>query len=349
MRTTLLFWVLTACHSGGSSSAAVSQELAPIDVQTATIATAAMPTHIQLTGSILADRQVQVAADVNGVVVATRVERGQQVRKGDVIAVVDTRVSQLSAKANSAQAEAQSAQLAAAEADCKRADDLHSQGVISDSQYERSRAACEAQRQAVAAARAAADITQTNLGKTSIRAPFDGIVGERMVEVGAFVSSASPVATLYAAGGLRVRFPVPEFHISGVEIGRRVEVVVSSQPDRRFPGTVQYVSGALREATRDLVVEAVLDQPDPALRPGMFARVDLETGEQSVAVVPASAIRAEGTVHRLFLVREGRAFEQVVRVGSTRDGQTAVLTDVAAGDVVVVSPPESLRDGQKVE
>jgi membrane fusion protein (multidrug efflux system) len=169
-----------------------------------------------------------------------------------------------------------------------------------------------------------------------------------MVEIGQFVAAASPVGTIYAAGPLRVKVSVPESQSAGVAPGSAVTVLPSALPGKSLPATVKFVSGALREQTRDLVIEVQLEAEDPALRPGMFARVEVDVGEADQVTVPVQAIRTVDGASRVFTVRDGRAYEHVVRLGAERDGRVAVLTDVNDADPVILDPPSSLRDGAKV-
>ena len=345
----LLVLTLLACHLGTTAGEKVSTDPDPVKVERYTVAEQAMPEVLPLAGSIVADRQVQVAADTNGVVARILVERGQSVRRGEVLAVIDPKVSALSADASSAQAALAQAQAELADKDCTRSEQLFKDGVISQAQIERTRTQCEAQKRALDAARASAAIASNSRNKTQVRAPFDGVVGERSVEVGAFVSAASPVLTLYTEGGSRVRFPVPERYVALVKQDARVDFYVTALPEHAFVGAVKYISPALREQTRDLVIEALPEDPDGLLKPGMFANVRLTTADTPLAVVPDGAIRKLDTANHIFSIREGRAFDQVVRVGVSRDGFTAVLSDLKVGDEVVAAPPETLRDGQRVE
>jgi hypothetical protein len=123
---------------------------------------------------------------------------------------------------------------------------------------------------------------------------------------------------------------------------------VSAYPDRNFPAVVRYLSPALRSSTRDLIIEAAAKNEDGALKPGMFATVLLLTGEEEQPTVPAEAIKTDGTVRRMYLARNGSAFELVVRTGVTKDGRIAVLEPLSAEDLVIVKPPPGLRDGTTI-
>ena len=343
--------LLLACGApadDASPAAAPVEDSAPVDVDTVPALRADMPTRLPLVGTLVADRQAMVAADTNGVVVQTKVERGEKVRKGQVLVVIDGRTAGYSALASGAQALAQAAQADVATKDCARAEELFAAGVMPRAQYERTKATCEAQSQAADAARATADLAGSNEERTKVKAPFSGIVGERMVEVGAFVQGATPVASLYADGPLRVRISVPETQSAGITEGSAVSVFPTALDGVSVSARVKYVAGAIREQTRDLVVEAILDAEDPRLRPGMSVRVDVEVAKAPAVVVPEGAIRTVDGVASLFVVKEGVAVQRVVRLGSRWDGKVAVLTDLAEGEDVIAAPTAALRDGAKV-
>jgi membrane fusion protein (multidrug efflux system) len=182
-----------------------------------------------------------------------------------------------------------------------------------------------------------------------VKAPFAGIVGERFVEVGEYVTPATRVASIYSIDPIRLSIAVPEAEVAQVAAGHDVTFTVVALPGRTFTAEVKYVSPMLRESTRDLVVEAVADNPDHALRPGMFATVHVGVGETPRPTVPSTAVVHKDGKTLVWLVRDGRAIPQVVRVGPERDGRVAVLSGAAVGDLVVEAPPGDLVDGTRVE
>ena len=325
------------------------QNLPPVKVATASVEHEKMPKYLTLTGSIGADRSSEIAANVGGRINATYVERGQAVKAGTVLAVVDSKAAGLSASAAGAQFQAAETQVALARQECERADTLFKQGAISKAEYDRLKTQCSAQLFTATAARANADLAAKLAGDTVIRAPFDGVIGERYVNVGEYVSPMSRVASLFAVNPARVTISVPEPAVAMVKEGQTLSVVVSAYPDREFPAVVKFVSPALRTATRDLLVEASAKNEDGALKPGMFATVRLVVGEEEQPTVPVEAVKADGTVRRIFLARKGAAFEMVVRTGVTKDGRVAVLEPLGQGEQVIVKPPPGLRDGSAIE
>jgi RND family efflux transporter MFP subunit len=321
----------------------------PIPVETAPVEHQTMPRYLTLTGSVVAERQSEVAANVAGRVAATYVERGQPVKAGEVLARLDSKAASYQAQAATAQSRAADTQVEQARQDCARADVLFSQGALAKAEYERQKTQCTAQLYAANATRAQADLAGKLAGDTIIRAPIDGIVGERFVNVGEYAQPSSRVASVYAIDPVRVIISVPEPAVSQVREGQTLNLRVSAYPDRDFPAVVRFVSPALRPNSRDLIVEAQANNPDKALRPGMFATVLLLVGEEEQPTVPVSAIAADGTIRRLYLARDGAAHEMVVRTGVQKDGRIAVLEPLPPGEKVIVKPPPGLRDGTAIQ
>lgn len=341
---------LAACQrpAGTPATALAAKAPEPVDVDTAPVLVESVPRSLTLTGSVVADRQSEVAANVSGRVVATFVERGQAVTEGQVLAVVDAKSATLSATAAASQAQVAQSQGALAQLECERADTLFRQGAISKSELDRLKTQCTAQLHAADAARTNAELAAKLAGDAVIRSPLKGIVGERLVNVGEFVQPSTRVASVYGVNPARVTVSVPESAVAAVRPGLTLELEVAAYPGRRFPATVRFVSPVLRAATRDLIVEAVAPNDELLLRPGMFATLHLVVGEVARPTVPAEAIVSSGAVRRLFLARADAARELVVRTLGQRGGRVALDEELRAGELVVVRPPPGLRDGAPI-
>ncbi len=332
-----------------AAPAAAQPVEAPVAVKAAAVEHQMMPKYLTLTGSVLADRSTEMAANVAGHVTKTYVERGQPVKMGQVIAIVDSKAAGFQAAAAMAQSKAAETQVALARQDCARADTLFKEGALAKSEYDRQKTQCSAQLYQANAAQAQADLAGKLAGDTTIRAPMDGIIGERYVNVGEYVQPSSRVASVYSVNPVRVSISVPEGAVGLVKEGQTLQVSVSAYPDRTFPAVVRLISPALRAATRDLIVEAFADNTDRALKPGMFATVRLTVGEEQQPTVPVEAVKSDGAVRRIYLAKDGAAFEMVVQTGVEKDGRVAVLEPLADSERVIVKPPPGLRDGSAIQ
>lgn len=333
----------------GAPGAKASPPPLTVRVETAEVLHQKMPRFLTLTGSVTADRQSEVAANVAGRVASVYVERGMPVKTGQVLAIVDSKAAGFQAAAAVAQSQAAQTQVNLAKQDCDRADTLFAQGAIPKAEYERQKSQCTAQLYQANAAQANADLAGKLAGDTVIRAPMDGFIGERYVNVGEYVQPLSKVASVYAIDPVRVSISVPEGAVALVKEGQTLDLEVSAWEKRTFPATVRFVSPALRASTRDLIVEAVAKNKDGALKPGMFATVRLSVGEEELPTVPEKAVKFEGPVRRLFLARDNQAFELVVQTGVSKDGRIAILEPLPAGAKVIVAPPPGLHDGSSIQ
>ncbi len=323
---------------------------APIRVQTATVSEQPMPEYLTLTGNLHASRQSDIAADASGKVLQALVERGQAVKAGQVIATLDARSATLSATAAQAQSHLAQEQLEQAQRECARVKHLLETGAISQADFDRQTSQCSAQQWSATAAEAQQQSATKLLGDTRIRAPFDGIIGERMINVGQYVEPSTRVASIYLADPLRLELTIPEADLASIHEGVDVSFSVAAFGDEKFAGTIRFISPNVREASRDLVAEAVVANPDGKLRPGMFAVAKLELGEKPSPVVALNALARDDTAARLFVVgTDNRVQERLVRLGETKGDLVAVLSGAKTGEAVVLAPGPDVRDGARVE
>jgi membrane fusion protein (multidrug efflux system) len=211
-------------------------------------------------------------------------------------------------------------------------------------------AECKATAAAAQAALAREDLAAKAVGDAIIRAPFAGVVDEKMVTVGEYVRAGSPVATVVELDPLRLELTVPESYVGQVSENQEVRFDVAAYPDAEpRTGVVKYLGGAMRRQSRDLVVEAVVPNKDGKLRPGMFAIAHLKVGELPMPVVPQAAVRQDSEAARVYVVREGRLEERLVQLGLKTGSEIAIVAGVKPGEKVVAKVTDEIRDGLKVE
>jgi RND family efflux transporter MFP subunit len=260
------------------------------------------------------------------------------------------------------------AELTLAEADFARFRSLLEQRVVSQAEFDQQRTRVEAARQRYEAARNAAQqefrgleaararvaLARKSLGDTTVRAPFAGVVVERKVSVGDYVTTGMQVATVVRINPLRVLLTVPEQSVSLVKVGQPVGLQVDAYPNRTFTGTVRFVSPSLRSDQRALMVEAIVPNPAGELKPGFFATAYIEQPEKAPALlIDRRAVRDVGKTRRIFVVAPGDSSgvstvqERIVTVGQTVDSLVEVVSGVTAGERVAIGGP-SLVDGAKV-
>lgn len=340
-----------ACVVGCQKPAGVVADAeAPVHVDTAEVVTVDSPTSLRLTGTVKGAKESDLAANAAGRVLRTMVERGALVKKGELIAQLDTSSAALAFAEARVAVETSKTQEEISRTDCARYDQLKGKGTMSDLEYDQLTAKCKTAPLTLEAAKARQNIAAKNIGDGTIRAPFAGVISERYVDVGEYVQPSSKVVSISQVGELRLEFTVPEAELAYVKEGADVSFSVAAYPDATFHAKVRFISGAVRASTRDLVAEAVVVETDSKkLLPGMFADVALATGSQKLAAVPVAAVFERLEKKRVYVVTGGRLEERILQYGPQANGLLTVLAGVKAGEKVVVSKLAGLQNGARVE
>jgi RND family efflux transporter MFP subunit len=319
-------------------------------------------------------------------VVATPVERGTRVTQGaDLIriAAVEAEAQAAEAQANAAQLEERlglgdgaafsldrvpevanaRANVTLAQGDYDRAKMLFEKQLLSKAEFDQRSAQAEVARrqydiarntsmqqfQALLAARARVSLARKALADTVVRAPFSGVVGERMVSVGDYVTRGMKVVSVLRTNPLRLQLTVPQQYSVEVGVGRAVSLEVDTAPGKTFTGQVRYVSPALQTDSRTLIVEAVVPNDEAALKPGSFATAQIEQESKKPGIlVPVAAVRTVSGSSRVFVVATERAEERLVTVGQAVDDLVEIATGLKAGERVATSNVTQLVDGALV-
>ena len=376
-----------ACSSGDAKAKDATPGSAPT-ISVAAVAAVEQPItrFIRATGSLTAEEQADVAAEIAGRVIAAPVERGTAVSEGTEL----VRISQTEAEASLKEAEANAAQLEArlgitgggafdvnkvpevqnakaandlATSEFKRIESLLSQKVVSQSEYDQRKTQMDASHQQydaakngaaqqfemLQAARARVVLARKAFTDTTVRAPFSGSVGQRFVNVGDYVTKGMKVATVVRTNPLRVMLTVPEQFVSAVASGTTVNFVVDAYPGREFQGTVRYVSPALQADQRALTIEATVPNAKGELKPGFFATARIEQPNKAPGVlVPAGAVQTTSGTARLYVVNGDHVDERIVTTGQTVGDLVEITKGLKTGERVATKNVAQLADGTKV-
>ncbi len=337
-------------RSGAAPATSSDAEAAPIAVKLVAAQVVKAPRVVTLSGSLIGAEEAQVAAGAVGKVVATFVERGSYVKKGSILARLDSRAVGAQAAQAAADAESAKAQATQAQLDCGRVERLNEKGAISKADYDKARTQCQTTKWSVESAEARKTLTAEALHDTEIRAPFAGEVVERAVTAGEYVRADSRVVTLVNTDSLRVEITVPEADVALVKQGMQVDFRTAGESTGKvFHGKIRYVGPSVRKQSRDSVVEAVFSNDDHDLRPGMFVTARLAVGEQELPAIPTAAVRADGTLRHVFVDVSGRLEDRLVQTGEVLGGQTPIVSGLKAGEQVVAELTPDVRDGARVK
>ncbi len=335
---------LSACKPS-QPAASPKPPTPPVAVRMTPATERPIPRFIRVTGQLLGYQDALVAADLGGKVSETRVERGSKVSKGDVLVQIDNRGPTLSLQEAEASLALAQARLALARSDVERNAPLVQTRAVAEADFRRFEADLAIREAELAGARSRRDQALKNLDDCTTRAPFSGVVVERFVQPGEYVRADSRIVRLVELARIRLVLNVPEPLSGGIQPGQAVDFQTAAFPGQSFAGEVRFVSSAVREATRDLQIEAEVANADERLRPGFFAEARIRTGDQKATTIPTSALRTEGNRRSVFLVEGNTLVERLVEVGDAIEGWVEIRRGLTNGTPVVNPAEPRLADG----
>ena len=205
-------------------------------------------------------------------------------------------------------------------------------------------------RASIQASEASMKLADRQLRDTDIRAPFDGYVERRLVNLGELVKQQMPVMAVVRVDPLKVIAEIPEKLAPWIHDGQTVELRVDAYPDRTFTGKVSRISPAVNTATRAFPFEALVPNGDATLKPGTFARVHIESGKvDDVLTLPYSALQYRYGVNRVFVIADDKLVARELKVGERLGDRIEIIGGVQAGERVAASDVDKLIDGMPIK
>lgn len=362
----LVSLVLVACGKGGADKAKEAESVALVPVEAATAATRAIDASYSGTATLEADREADVVAKTNGVLLKLLVEEGDTVRQGQSLA----RLDEASPRLNLAKSEATLRKL---EADYRRADEMFGKKLLSLEEHDKIKFDLDNQR-------AVHDLARLELSYTQVVAPIDGVIGKRFVKEGNLIQINQPLFHIVDFDPLLGVLNVPERELNTLKPGQAVSMVVDALPAQRFPGVIERVSPIVEAASGTFRVTCRFTAPAQTLKPGMFGRIDVvydrkqdalavprsalieEDGETAVYVVVAAAppvAKASGENDKPATAAAAsppapavpalHAQRRVIRIGFADSEYVEVRDGLQVGDRVITVGRNAVRDGTLVQ
>jgi membrane fusion protein (multidrug efflux system) len=315
---------------GPGAGAPASMPPMPVDVATAT--SQPIADAVRATGHIEAIQAVQLRSDEQGRITALMFHEGQYVSQGQPLVKIDDAVLR-------AQAERADADRDLAQQQLARVKRLREQNAAPPADLERAEAAART-------ANAALSLLNVQIARTTVRAPFSGVVGQRMVSLGDYVTTSTPLLTLQTVDPQRAVIEVPERHAASLKPGQTVEFSIAAEPQKKFAARVDFIDPVVEATNRTITVKGLAPNPGRILRPGMFIEARLATAvRQNAIVIPEDAIQPLRTANIAWVVDNGKASRRVVQLGVRSAGYVEVLSGVKAGETVVVGGLERMGEG----
>lgn len=316
----------------GVAGEAPTFEMPPMPVDVAEARQESVADVVRATGRVEAIDAIELKPDAQGRIVRLLFREGQAVAQGAPLVRIDDAMLR-------AQAERARADRDLATQQLERVRRLSAENASAPADLERAEAAARS-------ADAALALLELQIERTTVRAPFSGVVGQRHVSVGDYVTPSVPLLTLHTVDPHHAVFEVPERHATALEPGQSVEFTVAAQPDRVFTADVEFIDPAVHDQNRTILVKARARNSDRVLRPGMFIEARLATGTRPGAVlVPEDAVQPLRTGNIVWAVVNGRASRRVVQLGARARGLVEVVSGVEAGEQVVVGGLERMAEG----
>lgn len=316
----------------------------PESVATAKVEKTRWEGTTQAIGTIVAVRAVVLGAELSGRVREIDFESGSKVKRGDVLVKLDTSTEE-------AQLAASRAEAALAKVTLQRAQQLRAAGSNAQADLD----AADARAKAAAANVVSLEAT---IAKKTIRAPFDGRMAIRQVELGQIVSNGTAIGSLQSVTPIYGEFLLPQQAFADVKVGQKVRLRTDTFPDRTWEGEISVVNPEVDPATRNVRIRATVPNPDGLLHPGMFATLEVLSGEhRDLLIVPATGVVYAPYGDSVFVVEEKKddggkvtytVKQRFVRVGTRRGDFVAVESGLKEGETIVRSGAFKLRPGMAI-
>lgn len=298
------------------------------------------PREIRAVGSFKATNGVNLTTELGGIVRSLEFENGAYVQTGEVLARLDV-------DADRAQLVALQAARDLAESERDRLTRLREQRSVSESELDQAQSRY---RQAAAEVEA----QEARIEQKILRAPFDGHLGIRRVDLGEYIAPGTPIVPLRAIAPIFLNFSLPERHLPSIEVGAEVAARTDAWPNETFSGRVTSVEGSINDQTRSFLVQATFENADMRLRPGMFASVTIRWGQpREVLMLPQTAVSFNPYGNSVFVI-QGESGDltverRLVQAGERRGDMVEITGGLEAGDRVATSGLLKLQNGAPVK
>lgn len=341
MNTTIRFFLLaflvaTPCLAqpagGGAANKAVMVSVQSVQKKQ-------FADEVEALGTTRANETVVITPKVTETVREIHFEEGQQVKKDDLLLVLESGEEQADLKASQAlQTERQRA--------FARAQELEQRKTVSTAVLDERRASLKQ-------AEGTLDGVRSRIEDRVIRAPFDGIVGLRNVSVGSLVQPGTRITTVDDLSVIKVDFSVPSIYLEQLKQGLPIVGKTEAFPNREFKGTVQTVDTQIDPITRTVMVRAAIPNPEVLLKPGLLMSVSLMRNPREAIVVPEATIIQKGTKAFVYVIEKDgdKTISRLkeIKTGHRRPGEIEVLSGLAEGEQIIIDGIINLSDGKDIQ
>lgn len=300
-------------------------------------------------GALFAKESVILSSKMPGYVNTVLVDFGDRVRAGQVLVEIEREELMLQVDTTESALKQAQANHIRAKGDYERAQQLFAEELIPPQRRDTAEADFKVAEAGVRLAEKAVALMQKRLKDTRVVSPVDGFVQQRFVNSGEYMTAGAKLLEVVDVHPLKLRTPIPERYARMARIGLSMRVEVDALPGEKFEGKLTRVAAGVDHATRSLLVEAEIPNPQGKLRPGYFAHVTGVMGEETVLFIPRSGVYRYAGVERIFLIQDNKVKSREVKTG-IEDGQLIEIAEgLAETEQVAVSAIDRLADGMIVQ
>jgi RND family efflux transporter MFP subunit len=344
----LLIAGLAALSCGGKAPVDAGAPPAEVSAAVRTAALTEVPEFVEVTGSVEPVARVSPGTKIMGRIETVAVREGDRVARGRLLAKLESRDLEATVEQARAGIAVARAQLENAKATFERMKALHARGSVTDKNLEDATAGYEVAQGMLRQAEANENAALVMLSYAEIRSDLAGYVTAKRVEAGDLANPGMPLFTIEDLSHVKVTLRVAERDVVGLREGSPATATIDVLQNE-VPATIDRIVPAGDPRSRTFDVRLVLDNPDGAIKSGMFARARFPKGSRPAILVPASAVVERGQLHGIYAVDDdGRAWLRWVRLGPSAGDQIEILSGLDAGQALVVDPGASFPDGAKV-
>jgi RND family efflux transporter MFP subunit len=365
------------------------QRAASVKVQTAKVQRISIQRQVELSGTLVSPDQAHVSSEVAGKVNDVLIEIGQEVSAGQTLVRLDTtelnlaleraesslrqteaqlginasRPDQLPADDSVAAVRTAAANRDDAKAQLARAEELVSKGLLSKAELDTTQTRVKVSEAAYQAAleniqslkaslqdrRASYDLAKKKMADAAIKAPVAGAIAERTVQRGEYLRENTPVVTIVRMDPLKLKTGVQEKYANLIRQNQTVSFFVEPYPDDMFHGRIAFISPSVDQATRTFAAEILVDNPSHKLKPGFFAKGQIQIGrDEGVLAVPENTVSTLAGVSSVYVIENGIVKQQTVELGQHQDNSVEVLSGLKGDETIAASNLNELVSGIKI-
>lgn len=343
----LIVFGMVGCNQAPETEQAAAHAVQTIKAPVDQVKLGTIPLKATVAGAVVPDQKAQIASRLMGYIKDFDVKIGQKVKAGDLLFSIDSNdVNSQILQAQSAYQQALAA-LEDAKLDYDRFSKLYQDDSVSKQQFDKVSLQYKVAKENLVAAKSGLNQAKSQLNYANVKAPFDGVVVEKLAVAGALAAPGNPVLVLENLTSLSVRTQVAEDLFAVLRNGDQAEVRMDGQPEPVMATIYALVSAAdpkSRTHTVKLSLPSVVN-----VNSGTFARVGFKRGERQTMMVPQSAVVNRSGIQGVFVVKEGMAYFHMVRLGETIGDQVEIKAGVNLGDDIVVDNNQSILNGDKIE